>query len=66
MRAVLLAMATVTTRAGLRSIKDRTQAPVAEVLLAARRMTDVAPWCRLTGGKHGALFGPENRNLHVS
>jgi len=42
-RALLLAMATVTTRAGLRSSSDRTQAPVADVLELARRMTEVAP-----------------------
>ena len=43
MRAVLLAMATVTTLEGLRSSNPRTQVPVADVLLPTRRTTDVAP-----------------------
>ena len=42
-RAVLLAMATVVTLAGLRCRSDLTQAPVAEGLLPARRRTEVAP-----------------------
>jgi hypothetical protein len=46
MRAVLLAIATVTTRAGLRSSSERTQTPVADVLEPALRMTEVAPITR--------------------
>ena len=46
MRAVLLAIATVTTLAGLRSIRDRTQAPVCVVLVSALRITEVAPTTR--------------------
>ena len=42
-RAVLLAMATVTTRAGLRSNSDLTQAPVRVSVVGARRVTEVAP-----------------------
>ena len=38
-----MAMATVVNRAGLRSSKLRTQAPVADVFMPARRMTEVAP-----------------------
>ena len=46
MRAVLLATATVTSRAGLRSSRPRTQVPVADGLLSARRTTEVAPTTR--------------------
>ena len=42
-RAVLLAIATVTSRCGLRSSRDRTQAAVRVWLVSARRVTDVAP-----------------------
>lgn len=45
-RAVLLAIATVTTLAGLRSISDRTQAPVFVELLPALRIAEVAPTTR--------------------
>jgi len=46
MRAVLLAMATVATRAGLRSSRRLTQLPVADVLVPTRRIADVAPTTR--------------------
>ncbi len=42
-RAVLLAIATVTSRFGLRSRSDLTQAPVRVSVLGARRVTEVAP-----------------------
>ena len=42
-RAVLLAMATVTSRVGLRPMSDLTQAPVRVSVVSARRVTEVAP-----------------------
>jgi hypothetical protein len=42
-RAVLLAIATVANRAGLRSGRDQTQTPALVVLASARRITEVAP-----------------------
>ncbi len=42
-RAVLLVMATVTSRAGLRSSRLRTQLAAGASLVLARRTTDVAP-----------------------
>ena len=42
-RAVLLAMATVTSGVGLHSRSDRTQAPVPVSVLGARRVTEVPP-----------------------
>jgi len=52
-RAVLLAMATVTSRVGLRSMSDRTQAPV-RVAGLARRFRHVNVWggCYGTDGQH--------------
>jgi hypothetical protein len=47
----LLATATVTSRAGLRSSKHRTQAPVADVLLSARRITDDQKPAQVTIGR---------------
>jgi hypothetical protein len=59
MRAVLLAIATVVTRAGLRSRSDRTQVPVFVVLLSALRMTEVAlDLHRFCSGQVLMLSGP--------
>ena len=42
-RAVLLAIATVTSRVGLRPSRDLTQAPVRVSVVSARLVTEVAP-----------------------